>query len=903
MATIATTTQSNPFEYPGQSLLTRHPSKSINNYMCLVAASTASNYVFYNSQDKGNTWSALATVVRSSVVDLGAIFQDGWGWCFWAYRTNESSQDRIYLRRISTVDGSSTFSEVLLGSPGNGGSAGSVYSGLDVKTVYLTSTGYHYVAVAVGTNSGSNQGVTILGALIDPSGNCTSAPAIVAGTNQWLHAGTAGRVGPSMDLEHNGDGYTSSTPNLWVAYGRTHLKLVKISWAGHGWDGSPGETTIYSGVGNLSQMCGRWDGSRFMMCAPDPVNTSQVMVFERNRANSSTTTYRSNNHTTGVVRSAILSYDPSTGNVRVWAVGTSTAVLYQADWTRSGATWSAWASTGLAAILGTNADNYGAKRSASGDARWGLYTAASGSPNTLTYTPISLSYSPNTPTWSSPNSGAAADVALPLPLAWNFSDNDPGDTQSAYAISRQIGAGALSFWRASDGTWQVAEVQNSSSSTAVTLPAGWAAATDAVYTYKVKVWDSGSNASGYSAGVMVVPSTPVNPTLTAPTPSQVLGTGTVTPAWTAAEQTQYRITLDKGGVLATFTATTSSSWPNTDSGQSVTNAGGVAADFSANGSVGQHSNGSVNVLRSSTLDLGNANQDITVDVAVNKASATGASITQWVCARYSDANNHYIARLDLTTAGAVTLTVFSRVAGTLSGALAGPLTLATGHASNDNWRVRIQVLGSTISAKAWPATASEPPLWYHVVTDANLSSGTQMSLMTRLETGNTDTTPITSWDNLKAVPGAAVDYDSGWIGDTSARSTTPPVVLNTGDAWVLTLRTKNVEGLESVEQRVYFTASFTPPMTPTVTLTPQPASGVIQAVVTNPTPTGGAPAVATQDLYRRVAGDGTNGIRVATGLPNAATYNDWKAVSGVNYEYRVLTIGTTGVSVYGAWTS
>ncbi len=100
-----------------------------------------------------------------------------------------------------------------------------------------------------------------------------------------------------------------------------------------------------------------------------------------------------------------------------------------------------------------------------------------------------------------------------------------------------------------------------------------------------------------------------------------------------------------------------------------------------------------------------------------------------------------------------------------------------------------------------------------------------------------------------------------------------------------------------------FTTNFTPPMTPTYVATPMPTLGVIRVTITNPTPVGGAPAVATQYLYRRPVGSSSTGVRVATLLGNAAVVDDFKAVSGINYEYRVLTIGVTGVSVYGAWTA
>jgi hypothetical protein len=97
----------------------------------------------------------------------------------------------------------------------------------------------------------------------------------------------------------------------------------------------------------------------------------------------------------------------------------------------------------------------------------------------------------------------------------------------------------------------VAEVKNLTATTALTLATAWALAADANYTYRVKVWDSTDLPSAYSEPLVVIPSALVNPTITAPTPAQVIGGDTLTVTWTVAEQTAYRVQLyqDPGGVL------------------------------------------------------------------------------------------------------------------------------------------------------------------------------------------------------------------------------------------------------------------------------------------------------------------------------------------------------------------
>jgi hypothetical protein len=700
MATVTTTTNTNPLQYPGTTLLVKLGGR--NRYVALVKGSTADNYLFYVSTDTGASWSLNQTIVRTNVTDVGALHWDNGDFVTWAYRTNESSQDRLYVRRLGMVAGTST-TECLVANPGNGGVAGTYHTAVDVRAVSINSTTI-YIVVAAGTQIGGNQGATLYGAVNDQFGNVTANNGILKGTRQWMFTAASGRCGVSLDFQHDGGGSLSSTPHLWVLFGRASLYLAKLQWTGAGWTGPSGTTQIAASTGNRDYTVGRYTGQVFNIVYPDPAATDRVVFIERDAANT-TTTIRPQcpAHPTGVIRQATLAYTPnySPGDVRVFAVGTSTAVVYYVDWVRATNTWTSWTTTGIAAVIGTNADNWSVKPSSSGDARDMVYTATGTTPFTLSVTAQTLTYAPNIPTWvtpTTPASGSAWDVATILPLDWAFTDNDPGDTQSAFAVSKQIGAGALTFWRASDSTWQVAEVQNTSGTTALNVPAATMLAADAATTFKVKVWDSSSTASQYSAGVTVIPSTPVNPSITAPTAAQVLTTNSVTMTWTAAEQTQFRVQL-------------------------------------------------------------------------------------------------------FVTAGA-------------------------------------QV------------------------------------------------------------------YDSGWINDGSSRSYLVPYVLLNSTNWTLHLQTANNEGLASVDQTRQFTISYIPPMTPTTLATPLALTGIMQVVITNPTPGGGAPAVASQDLYRRVTGSGDpTGVRVAASLANNATYQDWQAVGGVSYDYRSVVTGVNGTTSSGVFTA
>lgn len=702
MATITTTTVTNPFQYPGNRMLARFT--NANKYHCLVESTTANTYSLYRSTDGGNTWGIYLSVVRANIVDVGSIIAEPNGNTWWVYRVSESSEDRIYVRRFDWNN--FVTAEVLVGSAGNGGTGGAVYSGIDLITHFTQNSGA-YIVVCAGTQIGGSQGVTLFGAVSDPNGFITANNSIISGTRQWLYAATAGRSGPQIDKEHNGDGFNSSSPNLWVTFMRADVRLVKLAWTGSVWSGPSSSTLIQSSLAARDTNPSLWDGQRLIMVAADPISTDIAMLIERNRSNSTTTIRRpSAGHPTGAIRQITMAYDAANQNVRVYAVGTSTAVLYFADYIRATDTWTAWTSTALT-IIGTNVDNFGAKISSYGDARHGLYTATGTSPFTLSYTAQTLTYSPNTPTWTSPNDGDAGDVAASLVLDWDFTDPDPGDTQARFALSRQVGAGTLEYWRTSDNTWQATEQQNTSGTTSLTLTATqWSldglanGATDPVHTYKVKVWDQALNASGYSAGLGVLPSAVVNPAITSPTAAQVLTVDHVTITWTAAEQTQYRVRLNVQG-------------------------------------------------------------------------------------------------------------------------------------------------------------------------------------------------------------GGAQVYDSGWVGDSAARSLLVPVVLANSTLWTITLNTRNLEGLPSADQTRNFSISFVPPATPTLVVTAIPASGIIRTAITNPTPTGGQPAVADQELWRRPAGntDADTWVRVAAGLANNGSYDDWQVAALISVEYQVIVRGVNGTSTSSAWTS
>lgn len=706
MATITTTAYADPVIYPPNFLMDQNPFNAGVLYMA-VRMSTTTIQVF-RSPDSGATWATYGGLItRTGLVELCGIIAPATPeqWLYICYRVNESSLDKVYTARMRIATSPTWGSEQLVASAGNGGVAGAVYTGVAMYTYYEFNLWTHQ-AFAVGTQNGAVQGVKMFGAYWAPNGTftATGGSGPFQGTTEWYPTTGTGRIGPSIDVEHIGDRHTSNyQPHLWVSWGRTSLYLVKMPYGGNRcWSGPTQPITVDTGFTAQDAVTGRWDntsGGRFIMCMPNKSTTGgtdTVAVYERDKANSITIMRITPAHTTGVIRQCTVAINATTGDLRVYAVGTSTALLYYVDYVRATGLWTSWATVDASAVLGSTGANFGVRPSTYGNAKFTVYKAFS-AVNTVESETQGLTFAPNAPTWVN-ITGQSADVAQALLLDWLFSDADPGDAQTRYAVSRQIGAGALAYWRASDSTWQVAEVQNITGTTQLSLAAGWGTGADAPHTYRAKVWDNTTTASQYGDALVVIASAVVSPTIVTPTPAQVLTGDSVTLTWTVSEQTNFRVVLTE----------------------------------------------------------------------------------------------------------------------TVSGLLL---------------------------------------------------------------------------------------HDSGWINSTSLLTYTPPVSLATGLGYTITLQTTNNEGLPSVIQTRNFSVAFITPNTPTLVATAVPASGWIAVVITNPAPSGGAPTVTSNDVYRRVVGDTSDGIRIATAVANSGTYNDWRAVSGVAYEYRILARGSNGTSGFGAWTA
>lgn len=228
-----------------------------------------------------------------------------------------------------------------------------------------------------------------------------------------------------------------------------------------------------------------------------------------------------------------------------------------------------------------------------------------------------------------------------------------------------------------------------------------------------------------------------------------------------------QLTWDLPAVCDDFNRVVDSTWGTSTSG--VVWGTSDAADY-VDGDLGVQPHSVVNSMRVSFIDVGSPNQVVSGDVDIPVAP-TGGSITGRVVGRVTDTSNYYDATLTVQTSGSVTLGITKRVLGVLSTVVAA--TTIGSHTRGLPWRIELSVNDTAIAARAWRPAVDPVPPWQLTTTDASLTTGNLAGLLSRLESGNTNTTPVPIyWSNFSASSPELVDsrvqvqrsddYDDTW---------------------------------------------------------------------------------------------------------------------------------------------
>lgn len=205
-------------------------------------------------------------------------------------------------------------------------------------------------------------------------------------------------------------------------------------------------------------------------------------------------------------------------------------------------------------------------------------------------------------------------------------------------------------------------------------------------------------------------------------------------------------------VVDTFSRSVTGGWSSADTGQSWTVTGGSTSDYDVTGGVGRHNNVNEAVNHWATLNTGANDCDFSISFASNKLAAGNVQVVETL-GRLINLDNFYALRVLILTNATMTLELRRRVAAVETAIDSATTTLT--HVAGTFYRARLSVQGTTVRARVWAVTDTEPTTWDLEVTDTSLTTGTMIGLRTVLASGTSNEPVIFSFDNLGT---AVADY-------------------------------------------------------------------------------------------------------------------------------------------------
>lgn len=869
MPTIATSTTNVVFGYPPNPTMDLNV---ITGELWVTFLDQASRAAIYKSTDQGVSWSFQGNfVVTGRTLDQIAQMRI------------DAAGRNMHLILMSTTDGGVTHRadykriDITSGAPDLSTGAltfagpGTAYtSGALVPVVNPDGSIHVFCAV---TSIGARTGWTLFPITVAANTQTFLNPGLVSPTKSWSTAGTDSSISVTLDLEHNGNGITSSSPSVWMsALIGTETYVARATWKGYktGWQ-TPGVARRISTNGQAERdNPAVWDGKRYLIMRPAPSAYTTMQLFEANSNNTGNAAVRlTPAHPQGLISGAkALSYNYITQDTRIWAVGQNdNTKIYYIDFIRATATFGAWTLTGWPAPTTAVTSQWGLRRGTYGTAQYDAFLeTGTTSPYTVTNQIQPVNFAPTAPDWVTgvagtvSQNGAAFDVSTSLTLDWNYRDPNATDVQASYALQRQIGAGTVQWWRASDSTWQTVETFNTSATSALTLAAanwlGAGGAADPAHTYKVATKDSGGLTSTYSAGLALVPSARIDPTLTAPTAAQILNTGIVDVTWTVAEQGAWRIVLINTASGATVYDSGFQTDPNPSAPTTLEK---MIPSVLLDGFAGQIQLTTKNAEGLSSLTR-------TVNFTIDFVEPVAPTVTTL----YADKAN-----------GGMQVAVTSPAA-----VGAQPVTT-----NIDIWR-RKRLPGTYLPLNANPYFETNATDWtssgYSTVARSTAFAHTGTASLLLTPTGAAATPKAQTTALYPITVGGRYEF-RGWLRPTTANKTLR-IYIDWYDAGSVLLSSTARDLTAVAGVWIWGWVRGTAPAT---------ATQARIAVGELATPAVGDTVYA--DELQLLPANDDDGIRIVTGATSGTAYLDWRAVTGVDYEYRAYAEAANGTSVWSQW--
>lgn len=270
-----------------------------------------------------------------------------------------------------------------------------------------------------------------------------------------------------------------------------------------------------------------------------------------------------------------------------------------------------------------------------------------------------------------------------------------------------------------------------------------------------------------------------------PPSSDVLLAGKVTWRRAGGMPREFPIDVQVGGEVVavnaitpslrdSFARTTSPGWGTPDIGAAWTASGGAGGDHYTQGAEAAHLLTGVDVPRLDLTPVAGADHDVQTDVATF-ALATGGPQLVAVVARAADGNNCYMGQLSISTSQTITLSLRKRVAGVET--QLATVTTSLVHSAFAFFRLRLQVIGSELKARVWPAGGAEPVGWQVVATDTSLTAGGSVGCRSVRQTANSNANLVVAWDNVVLHSPQALSVARSQNGVVKAHAAGAPVRL------------------------------------------------------------------------------------------------------------------------------
>jgi hypothetical protein len=187
---------------------------------------------------------------------------------------------------------------------------------------------------------------------------------------------------------------------------------------------------------------------------------------------------------------------------------------------------------------------------------------------------------------------------------------------------------------------------------------------------------------------------------------------------------------------------------------SAATGGAWTAQFTTGGSAYGVSGGQASIAKAAgstygqTLAVNKADVDVVARASWNQPAAGGNLIPFSLLGRYANGNNHYRAELRQTPAGALQLAIVKIVSGQTT-VIASAKQVAASYTVGSFWRMRFQIDGQTLRARAWADGTAEPNTWTHSVDDSQLGSAGAVGIRASHMNGST-AAPTILYDDFGA---------------------------------------------------------------------------------------------------------------------------------------------------------